>query len=78
MITKLSLDKYMKSNRVSDCNCKLIQCACVEARKHQKNCRYRIALICAIPITCEHGLDVCTICDPCTCGELNFTKQDIN
>jgi hypothetical protein len=38
------------------------------ARGHKPDCQFRIAETCAIPVECEHGHDVCPICDPCTCG----------
>jgi hypothetical protein len=63
--------EFLKEGRVADCDCKLIQCVCLEARKHQKDCGYRVALTCAISVACkEHGLDVCPTCDPCICKEV--------
>lgn len=62
-------EEFLKESRVADCDCQLIQCVCLDARKHKKDCRYRISLTCAVPIACkEHGLDVCQTCDPCTCS----------
>lgn len=61
--------EWMARGRVADCDCQLLQCVCTEARKHKPDCRFRIALTCAIPIECEeHKFDVCPTCDPCTCG----------
>jgi hypothetical protein len=57
----------LQDGRAEDCDCKLLECVCLEARKHKRDCRYRFALTCAIPIECDHGLDTCPICDPCTC-----------
>lgn len=37
-------------------------------RDHAPDCKWRVALLCAIPIECPHGYDVCPECDPCTCG----------
>lgn len=34
---------------------------------HRRDCRLRVATDCAAAIECEHGYDVCPICDPCTC-----------
>jgi hypothetical protein len=63
--------------RVPDCDCQLIQCVCPQARPHVKECRYRIALTCAVPIHCEeHGFDVCPHCDPCTCTTTRFNRTD--
>lgn len=33
-----------------------------------KECRLYKAANCGTPIECEHGYDVCPMCDPCTCG----------
>ena len=40
-----------------------------ETKKHQANCPYLRAQRCPVSIECEHGWDVCPICDPCTCAE---------
>lgn len=63
-----SIEAYMARGRVPDCTCELIQCVCAEARKHEKGCRFRQAMTCAVAITCDHGVDVCPECDPCTCA----------
>jgi hypothetical protein len=34
---------------------------------HARYCRFRVARECAIPVACEHNVDVCPECDPCTC-----------
>lgn len=66
----MSFDEYQKIGRIDDCDCKLIQCVCLEARQHKIDCPYRKALTCAIPFECEkHGLDVCVECDRCTCND---------
>jgi hypothetical protein len=44
---------------------------------HDENCDYRVSALCAIPVECEHGYDVCPRCDVCTCrngGAMN--EQD--
>jgi hypothetical protein len=40
------------------------------ARFHKEGCRFRLAVLGAIPISCtKHGRDVCLTCgDGCTCG----------
>ena len=38
--------------------------------EHVEGCRRRKAATCAIPIECDHGFDVCPVCDPCTCAEV--------
>jgi hypothetical protein len=60
---------FMARGRASDCDCQLITCVCTEARAHDKTCRHRVALTCAVPIVCEHGYDTCPECDPCTCSQ---------
>lgn len=35
---------------------------------HEPNCPALKARLCAVGIECEHGWDVCPICDRCTCG----------
>jgi hypothetical protein len=51
-----------------DCTCGMLSCVCHLTAGHAKECRYRISLLCPVGIECEHGWDVCPICDPCTCG----------
>ena len=46
------------------------------SRGHESNCKFRIAETCAVGIECDHGYDVCPICDPCTCRVRNGTKED--
>ena len=63
-----SYEDFIARGRESDCDCKLLQCICVQARAHAKDCQFRVALTCAIPIACEeHDYDVCPICDQCSC-----------
>lgn len=65
-----SAREFMARGRVEDCDCEMIQCVCVLARQHDKDCKFRRALTCAIGIECEeHGRDVCPVCDPCTCSK---------
>lgn len=37
-------------------------------RAHAPGCRARTAIASAVSFECEHGLEVCPECDPCTCG----------
>jgi len=68
IVRRESFDEFTARSREDDCDCRLIQCVCKEARNHQKGCRYRFALTCAVGIACEaHGYDICPECDPCTC-----------
>ena len=36
--------------------------------EHKEHCKFRIAMVCPVGVACEHGFDVCPICDTCTCG----------
>ncbi len=68
----MSFEEYEAQGRGADCDCKLIQCVCLEKRLHLEGCQQRLALTCAIPISCDaHGLDICSTCDPCTCPPLS-------
>lgn len=50
------------------CTCGFISCVCEIRDTHADGCKFRAAALCSIGIECEHGRDVCPICDPCTCG----------
>lgn len=61
--------EYFARGRVADCTCQMLECVCALTRLHLVSCRYRKALIRPIAISCEeHGVDVCPVCDSCTCG----------
>lgn len=67
--TEEPIEDFMARGRVKDCDCGLLQCACLEARKHKKSCRHRLALICPVEVLCvAHKLEVCPECDACDCG----------
>lgn len=34
---------------------------------HHEKCLFIKAATCAVPIECNHGFDVCPVCDPCFC-----------
>lgn len=48
--------------------CGHIECVCRIKAVHAEDCKLRRSATCAVPIACEHGYDVCPICDPCTCA----------
>jgi hypothetical protein len=48
--------------------CQQCPCCCGVRRNHAADCSFRRAVECPVAIECEHGSDVCSICDPCTCG----------
>jgi hypothetical protein len=74
--TTMDYEEFTAIGRVADCDCGLITCVCEEARSHKKECRYRLAMTCAIPISCDaHGYDVCPTCDPCTCERPSPAKR---
>lgn len=47
--------------------CGHIACVCQLRRMHKHDCKYLRSKTCAVPIACEHGHDVCPICDVCDC-----------
>jgi hypothetical protein len=47
--------------------CGFIECVCAIVAEHGVECTFRFSATCPIPIACEHGFDVCPVCDPCTC-----------
>lgn len=56
--------------------CGHFACVCTIRARHKDDCKFRLAAACATPIECDHGRDVCSICDPCTCGA-GVTSEDI-
>ena len=44
--------------------------------EHDIECLFRKARDCAVAIECEHGHDVCPICDPCTCKDKKPNEID--
>lgn len=50
------------------CTCGHIACVCNIKARHKPDCKFLIAATGPIGIECEHGSDVCPICDPCECG----------
>jgi len=50
------------------CNqCGHFACICQDLADHKLKCKYRRAVTSTVPVECEHGHDVCPICDPCDC-----------
>jgi hypothetical protein len=49
--------------------CGHLSCVCRIKAIHVEDCRFRRAITCAVPIECDHGRDVCPVCDPCTCPD---------
>lgn len=48
--------------------CGHLACVCGIRKAHpDPKCRFRVSSTCAVPIECDHGYDVCPMCDPCTC-----------
>ena len=50
------------------CTCGHIACVCGIIEQHHERCKFRRAAAGSVAIECDHGYDVCPICDPCTCG----------
>ena len=50
--------------------CQHFSCVCQVLADHVEGCRYRLAVTCAIPISCDkHGRDVCT------CAEIKAERK---
>lgn len=56
--------------------CNYISCICSVVKGHEMGCTYRSAVCCPVGIECEHGYDVCPICDPCTCKTVREFKEN--
>lgn len=50
--------------------CGFICCICQVQKDHEPGCTYRLSMQCPVGIECDHGYDVCPLCDPCTCEEI--------
>lgn len=46
-------------------------CVCDVKRDHKDGCPFRRAALLSMELACEHGLQACPVCDPCTCGIKN-------
>jgi hypothetical protein len=55
--------------RVGCKRCDRLACVCNVQATHKETCRYRVSTQCPVAVACEHGFDVCPICDPCTCND---------
>ena len=51
-----------------------IDCICNVKDSHDSDCKFRRAIQCPVAIECDHGYDVCPVCDPCTCHTKEETK----
>lgn len=57
--------------------CGHFACVCGIRAEHVEACRYRAAAACPVAIfECDHGHDVCPICDPCTCPTTEAVNAD--
>lgn len=51
------------------CTCgNLATCTCEIEKKHKKGCRFLRAATLSVELPCDHGLQACPTCDPCTCS----------
>ena len=63
--------------RIEACStCGHFACVCDVKAEHMADCKYRIARAGSVAIECEHGYDVCPVCDPCTCAEITASIAD--
>ena len=66
--TSISVLTAEDVRNISCDKCGHISCVCAYKQEHAEDCQFRRAATCPVGIECEHGYDVCPICDPCTCG----------
>lgn len=45
--------------------------------EHDQDCDYRRTAVLGLEFECEHGHDVCPICDPCTCTRTRPVPQQL-
>ena len=63
----MTLEAFLARGRLTDCDCGLLVCACLELRPHAKLCGFRRARTNVLVAACqEHGKEACLACD-CTC-----------
>ena len=55
--------------------CGMLACICPSTARHKPDCQFLRALACPVGIECDHGRDVCPVCDPCSCG-VGITIED--
>jgi hypothetical protein len=60
--------KSRPDHRLACERCQHLACVCDIRAAHAEGCPYRTAATCAVAIACDHGFDVCPVCDPCACG----------
>jgi len=62
----------------ADCTCGHVACVCNINTRHKSDCKFLMAATSAVGIECNHGYDVCPICDLCTCGVPNNYDNTVN
>jgi hypothetical protein len=67
-LTPMDMESFLARGREPNCDCGLIECACLAIRGHTKECRFRFAMTAPVLFECEHGLEMCDVCDACDCG----------
>lgn len=66
---KVGEDVIPEINHARLCRCgNLVSCVCDIKQKHKETCRFRMAASLGVELPCEHGLQACPECDPCSCG----------
>lgn len=60
-------ETHFARGRVENCTCEMLYCVCAQVVDHLEYCHFRKAMLCPIGFVCEHGVEVCSQCDPCTC-----------
>jgi hypothetical protein len=68
-IKQLMVQPHDRRSSDHRCLCRnLASCVCDVIKQHKRTCRYRIAACLSFELACDHGLQGCPQCDPCTCG----------
>lgn len=57
--------------------CGHLSCVCQIAATHSADCPFRLASTGGIGIACDHGRDVCPICDACNCASRELVPSQV-
>lgn len=65
-----ALNRYRSQREIgTSCDkCGHFHCICPVRERHKEDCRFRRAVELSVELACDHGFQVCPVCDPCDCG----------